>query len=87
MLYVKAALAATLAALVTLIIAVPFQVWLTGFMLERELQSKIDTRFAGAYAVGGDVDMLPAFVLALAAFLGVFAWRVRRQYQRHKRPA
>jgi len=80
--YAKAALAATLAALAMLVIAVPFQVWLSGFMLERELQSKIDTRFAGAYAVGGDVDLLPPFVAAVIAFASVFVWLVRRRAPR-----
>jgi hypothetical protein len=55
---------------------------MTGFMLERELNAKSDTRLSqGPYvtidSAGGDVNMLPAIVVAVGAFLGMFVGRPR----------
>ena len=76
---VKAALIATSAAAATLIVAGGFQVWLTGVMLDRELDARIDRTVGGTYAEVRDVNLLPAFVLTLVVFVGVLFWRVRRR--------
>jgi hypothetical protein len=78
--YLKAALLATLTAILTLVVVVAVQVWLSGLMFEREVRAEIDASSGGGggvYAAVQDNDLLPAFVLAVGAFLGMFVWRLR----------
>jgi hypothetical protein len=89
MAYVKAALIGMLTALVASIAVTSVQIWLTDVMMERELRAKIDAGVDGAhgsggvgfYASGSDISLLPAVIVAVLAFTGVFVWLVRRQAQ------
>jgi hypothetical protein len=77
--YLKSAFAGLAAALVVSVIALPGCLWLSGYMLERKAIARIDPVQGGAEADFMDVNLIPVFGLALAAFAGGFLWKLQRE--------
>ena len=78
--HVKSAFVAVVAAAAVFITVAAAEFWWSGHVLDRELREQMESSVGsgGIGAVSVDVNVLPATIVSLAAFVAVFVWRERQ---------